>query len=152
MSVGICTVTKVFLKSSPEYLPRLRTIVGCLADGVGMDEQEADDAKLAVTEVCVNAIRHGSPRGIEDSVSIEFTALGDTITANVTDCGGGIEYEASSDHSILAGLGTQLIHKLTDSVCLTDNTSGLTVSLIKRAKNTPCLENAIADPVGLHRN
>lgn len=152
MSVSIATITKVFLKSSPEYLTRLRTIVGCLADGVGMDTQETEDAKLAMTEVCVNAIRHGSPRGIEDTISVEFTSVGDTISADVTDCGGGIDYELPLNSSIIAGLGTQLINKLTDNVCLTNQTSGLTVSLMKRAKNTPCFENAVDDPIVLHRN
>ncbi len=67
-------LTKVSLKSCPYYLPRVRKIVGCLAEGIGMDEREIDEARLALSEACANAIRHGSPRGGEDNVRITFRA------------------------------------------------------------------------------
>lgn len=149
--MGVGSVTKVFLKSSPEYLPRLRTIVACLAEGVGMDHQEVEDTKLALTEVCSNAMRYGSPGGIEDTVSVELTALGNTITADVTDNGAEADSKAIVSHLDI-GLGMKLIQSLTDTVRFTDRNNGLTVSLTKRAKNASYFESALEEPVGLRRN
>ena len=39
-------LTKVSLRSCPDYLPRVRKIMSCLAEGVGMDQQEIDEANL----------------------------------------------------------------------------------------------------------
>ena len=133
MSVGLDTITKVSLKSDPEYLPRVRRIMACLADSVGMDQQETQDAALALSEVCTNAIRHGSPHGSDDQVFITLMASNGTLTADVTDCGASsnISVESSKDSS---GLGIRLVQMLTDSVQFISHTTGNTVRLIKKAK------------------
>jgi len=130
MSSPVTSETRVCLKSSPEYLPRLRKIVACLADSVGMDEQEMDEVKLVLTEACVNAIRHGSPNGDIDNVLVTFQASGHILTADVTDSG-------SSDSSAepAAGLGVRIMRKLTDSLEFIRHHAGLTVRLTKRAKS-----------------
>ena len=135
MSVGVDTITKVSLKSDPEYLPRVRKILACLADSVGMDQQETNDVALALSEVCTNAIRHGSPHGSEDQVFITLTTSDRTLTADVTDCGNPIQH-SPDPYKNTTGLGIRLIRMLTDSVQFINHATGNTVRLIKRAKSS----------------
>ena len=129
MSVSADVVTKVSLASCPEYLTRVRRIAACLANSVGMGRQEADDTALVLTEACANAIRHGSPNGANDRVSIIFKSSGRTIVADVTDCG-------RPKHKIKEtgnGFGLRLMRVLTDNMQFVKHKSGLTVRLTKRA-------------------
>ena len=125
-------VMKVSLESSPDYLPRVRRIVGCLADSLGMDQQETDETKLALTEACVNAIRHGSPQGAKDRVEITLAASDDTITLNIIDSGGASKLDA---HEV-SGFGMRLMRSLADRVQLLGHKTGLTVRLTKRARTS----------------
>ena len=124
------TVIRVSIQSSPDYLPGVRRIASCLADGVGMDRQEADDTTLVLTEACVNAIRHGSPRGVEDRVSITFVSSERAIVADVTDSGGRTGLPRTAGQG---GFGMRLMSLLADSVEFIKHTKGLTVRLTKRA-------------------
>ena len=133
MSMGSDTVTRVSLKSCPDYLPRVRRIVACLPDSVGMDDQESNETALVLTEACVNAMRHGSPRGADDNVSIILRATSHAIIADVTDSGGSSvrpeEVNRNED-----GLGVRLMRMLSDSVQFLKHKTGLTVRLTKSAR------------------
>ena len=129
MSVTEDNVTRVSLRSCTDYLPRIRRIAACLADSVGMDRQQTEDAALVLNEACVNAIRHGSPNGADDRVSITFKSTHDTIVADVTD-GGGPHPEVEK---IDEGLGIRLMRLLSDHIELISGSDGLTVRLTKRA-------------------
>ncbi|MHB9037294.1 MAG: ATP-binding protein [Armatimonadota bacterium] len=146
MSISFDCETRVSLKSSPDYLPRIRKIVACMADSVGMDQQETDEAKLALTEACVNAIRHGSPQGNQDSVIITLRASESTITADVTDCGGPAEL---TDDGVEEGFGVRLMRKLADKVQFIKHKTGLTVRLTKQAKKA---RRVMSEPTDMSRN
>lgn len=135
MSVSADSITEVSLKSCPEYLPRIRTIVACLADSVGMDAREISDTTLALTEACANAIRHGSPRGADDSVVVTLKSSPNMLTADVTDCGDASELVLTSGVDAKGrGMGLRLMRMLSDSVQFIGHKTGLTVRLTKRAK------------------
>jgi len=131
------TITEVSMPSNPNYLGRLRRIIGCLADCAGMDAKEVHDAKLALTEACANAIRHGSPRGEHDRVTVRFSSALGTVVAEVSDHGEGFDPAAlTARHSSeLGGLGIPLMEALTDEVEFLRNGGGMTVRLVKRAKS-----------------
>lgn len=133
MSVGVDTITEVSLRSSADYLPRIRTIVACLADSVGMDQQETDDAASILTEACSNAMSSDSPRSADDRVVITLKASHDGITADVTDCGGKSELPPETAGGS-ACLGITLMRILADSVQFIKHRTGLTVRMTKRAK------------------
>lgn len=82
MPVNVDVVTKVSIKSNPEYLTRISRIVSCLADSVGMDNEETRNAALVLNGACINAMNCGSAG---DSVSIDLVTYGHTIMMNVTD-------------------------------------------------------------------
>lgn len=136
MSTTIVTETKVSLKSDPEYLPRIRRIIACLADGAGMDRKEIDEASLALTEACVNAIRHGSPNGPDDSVDISLRVSPYTLVADVSDNGTGLEMtDKALNKPELSGMGMRLMRMLSDSVQFIRQKTGLTVRLTKHARH-----------------
>lgn len=130
-------VTEVSIKSNPDYLSRLRRIIGCLADCAGMDAKEVHDAKLAVTEACANAIRHGSPQGLEDKVSIKISQMAGTVITEVTDHGSGFNPDEIRPRPIAqpGGLGIPLMKALTDEIEFLKNGKGMTVRLVKRARS-----------------
>jgi anti-sigma regulatory factor (Ser/Thr protein kinase) len=130
MAVAVDTVTTVTLKG-PDYLRRVRRIVECMAASVGMDSEEANDAALALSEACVNAMRYGSPHGFEDHVCVTLQAHGRTLKAEVTDCGGP---DAFTDN-VKEGMGIHLMRALADEVEFIKRSSGLTVRLSKCAKH-----------------
>ena len=145
------TVTRVSIQSSPDYLPRVRRIAACLADGVGMNRQETDDTTLVLTEACVNAIRHGSPNGVEDRVSITFTSLERAIVADVTDSGR--QTTLPEDFADGGGFGVRLMRLLADSVEFIKHATGLTVRLTKRAGSSQAVRRVANDKSGrVHRN
>ncbi|MBI2843632.1 MAG: ATP-binding protein [Armatimonadetes bacterium] len=125
------------MPSNPDYLSRLRRIVGRLADSAGMSAKEKYDTKLAITEACANAIRHGSPQGIEDRVSVRFSTISGAVVAEVTDRGGGFDPTGlhSRPTTEPGGLGIPLMRAMTDGVEFLKNGSGMTVRLIKRANS-----------------
>jgi hypothetical protein len=85
MSVNVDVVTKVSIKSNPEYLARVSRIISCLADSVGMDNEETRNAALALNGACVNAMNCGPT---SDSVSIDLVTSGHTILMDVADSTG----------------------------------------------------------------
>lgn len=127
--MGTSRITRVCLKSCPDYLPRVRRIAACVAESVGMDRDEVEDATLAVNEACANAIRHGSPQGAEDRVFVSLSSSIRGLTAEITDCGGRSAVIEQQDHG---GLGVYLMRALTDEVQFVPGTAGLTVKLTKR--------------------
>lgn len=152
MSVATDTITKVSLKSSPDYLPRVRRIVACLADSVGMDQQETHDAALLLTEAYVNAIQHGSPMGSCDNVQIVFKACSDSITMDITDFGGAHNIPDNIGEAN-SGFGVRLMKMLADSVEFIKHKAGLTVRLTKKAKLAPAVRPVNAkETIALHRN
>lgn len=136
MSENRQTVTEVSIPSNPNYLERLRRIVGCLADHAGMTTKEAHDAKLAVTEACANAIRHGSTEGTDDKVSIRISSAGPTVVTEVTDRGEGFDPAKLVTRPISepGGLGIPLMRALSDDLQFERSLKGMTVRLVKTAK------------------
>ena len=127
----------ISIDSRPEHLPRLRTIVGCLAENVGMSSEEAKDTKLVITEACANAIRHGSPDGANSGVTIRLVARPGGMMAEVTDCGNGFDVEqipTPAPAERVGGLGIPLMKALSDRVEFFQSAKGMTVRLVKMVK------------------
>jgi len=129
-------VTEVSIHSNPYYLDRIRRITGCLAGCVGMSVSEIDDAKLALSEACANAIRHGSPQGQSDRVIVRFSSAGGALIAEVADRGGGFDPDDLPGRSSAepGGLGIPLMRALTDELEFLRNSKGMVVRLVKRAR------------------
>ncbi|MDO8683322.1 MAG: ATP-binding protein [Armatimonadota bacterium] len=129
----------ISIDSRPEYLPRLRTVIGCLAENMGMSTQEMQDTKLAITEACANAIRHGSPDGEQNAVVIKLVTSSRGFVAEVTDQGAGFDADTLVPNTILekpGGLGIPLMRAMADRVEFLRNAKGMTVRLLKKVKGS----------------
>lgn len=135
MTLGVSRVTTISLISSPDYLPLVRLIATCIAEGNGFTRDEASDAALALNEACTNAIRHGSPEGIQNRVTINIESDGGSFCAEVADCGGPASGTGISESG---GLGMCIMRGLTDEVRFEQRTTGLAVTLTKRHRETDC--------------
>lgn len=76
------------------------------------------DIRVAVGEALANAIRHGSPHGEEDSVSVTVSVYPDRVMFVVTDRGEGFDGECASDGDPYAasGRGVMFMRALMDKV------------------------------------
>lgn len=129
----------ISIDSRPEHLTRLRTIVGCLAEDVGMSSRETQDTKLAITEACANAIRHGSPDGANSAVTIRLLARPGGMVAEVTDNGNGFDVDslpAPAPAERSGGMGIPLMKALADRVEFFRDAKGMTVRLVKMVKGS----------------
>lgn len=118
----------------PEHLGQVRRIAACYAQCVGLDKDETEDVALAVTEACVNAIRHGSPDELRDNVIVSFQAFDKALTAEVIDFGGARAIPGVPEGPE-PGYGLRLMRELCDGVEYARSDRGLTLRLTKHAKS-----------------
>lgn len=118
-------------------LHRARLFVDRITRDAGLDDAERAAFELAITEVVSNAIRHGSPRGERDRVTLRIVEEETRIVVTIRDQGVGFVPEritlpdphTFADH----GRGLYLIHALADEVDY-DRTDGTLVRLVKNKK------------------
>ena len=134
------TELSITIDSRPDHLSRLRKVIGCLAAKAGMTSDEIQDTKLAVTEACANAIRHGSPDGEDSTVQIKLVADSSGMLAEVSDQGWGFDIDSlviPAPAERAGGLGIPLMRALSDRVEFLRTTEGMTVRLFKRVRTRP---------------
>jgi len=120
-----------------QALHQTRLFIDAITREAGLDEAERAAFELAITEVVSNAIRHGSPRGAEDRVTLTVVEEETRIVVTVHDQGVGFVPEritlpdphSYADH----GRGLYLIHALADEVEYS-RSDGTTVRLVKKKK------------------
>lgn len=93
-----------------------RTLNGAMR-AIGIEQGDADDVTLAVSEACTNVLDH-----VEDGDEYEVVCslFHDVMAIDVVDTGRGFDYDslghAPADHSAEEGRGLHLIRSLTDGV------------------------------------
>lgn len=130
-----CGSTTTVTFSDSSHIARVRRIAACVAKYAGMGQQESDDVALAVTEACVNAVRHGCPNGAEDRVVVSFTTDDASVTAEVTDSGRTSQIPGSPNGPE-PGYGLRLIDELCDETAYACHAGALTLRLTKRSNST----------------
>jgi len=99
-------------------LARMRSDVCGALESLGIDESAFFDIRVAVGEALSNAIRHGSPRGEHDHVSVLISAYRDRVVLSITDRGEGFDGEPAGDGDPYAssGRGVMFMRALMDDV------------------------------------
>jgi serine/threonine-protein kinase RsbW len=118
-------------------LHQARQFMDGITREAGLDDADRAAFELAITEVVSNAIRHGSPRGAEDRVTLRVVDEETRIVVTIQDQGVGFVPEqitlpdprTFADH----GRGLYLIHALADEVEYS-RTDGTSVRLVKKKK------------------
>lgn len=102
----------------PASLAKVRGEVCVLLEPLAIPEPVFFDIRVAVGEALANAIRHGSPRGDADPVSVTVSAYSDRVVIVITDRGEGFDGDASSDGDPYAssGRGVMFMRALMDRV------------------------------------
>lgn len=118
----------------PDSLARARAEVCDLLDPLGIPEAVFFDIRVAVGEALANAIRHGSPHGAHDAVSVSVSAHEDRIVLVVADRGAGFDGETASDGDPYAssGRGVMFMRALMDQVDFTPLPGGGTAVTLVR--------------------
>jgi anti-anti-sigma factor len=121
--------------SDAMHMSAVRNRVGEIVAPLGLTESAIFDIKVAVGEALTNAVRHGSPRGQNDSVVVEVRAFPERVDIVVSDSGCGFNgvAECSEDDFAPGGRGVLFMRALMDGVEFLPNAAGGTdVLLAKR--------------------
>jgi serine/threonine-protein kinase RsbW len=125
------------LPAAVRSLHEARVFVDTIAREAGLEESDRAAFALAITEVVSNAIRHGSPHGADDTVTLSVVEEETRLVVTVRDQGEGFvperitlpEPQSFADH----GRGLYLIHALVDEVEYF-RADGTAVRLVKKKK------------------
>lgn len=111
-------VREIEFPALPASLARVRAEVCEILEPLAIPETVFFDIRVAVGEALANAIRHGSPRGGADPVSVSVEAYDDRVVLVITDHGTGFDGEAASDGDPYAssGRGVMFMRALMDRV------------------------------------
>lgn len=127
-------VDSLSLAAGVEALPRIRAQVCELLGDVDMSEAALFDVRVAVGEALANAIRHGSPGGMADTVLVTVFVYEDRVAIRVTDSGTGFDGTAGGNDDLYAasGRGVMFMRALVDRVDFSAAPGGGTsVTLVK---------------------
>jgi serine/threonine-protein kinase RsbW len=109
---------------SPEYVGVVRYVVAALARLGGLEPEVVEDAKLAVSEACTNAVTMTVRQGSDEPVLVEGWVEGDRVQLSIFDRStsplNGERHEGGStdslDFSFERGLSLPLLESLVDEI------------------------------------
>ena len=122
------------LKSDPRYLSLLRAVTADVCGELGLACEVIDGVKLAVGEGVANAMEHGSPNGMADSITVVFVKTEDGLRIEVIDQGPGVCMPVNTRRCRRRnrGFGLRLIRNLMDKVEFLDVPKGAHLVMTKR--------------------
>ncbi len=121
-----------------EYVSLIRLTVASIANRMGFDVEEIEDIKVALSEACSNAIKHGGCAE-DENFTVQFTREQKRLLISVADSGKGYSVESVEppNTEILneGGLGIFIIKSLMDDVRITSgNRQGTSITMIKNLR------------------
>jgi len=130
-------IFKFSVPGKPEYVGTVRMAISSLANNVGFDVEAIEDIKVAVSEACTNAIRHGKQENGSFEVSCEMEK--DKLVVSVIDQAGGYDQNAYCEPCLSlpkeGGLGIFIIKALMDEVDIfTELGEGTKIKMVKYAR------------------
>ncbi len=138
----VSDTVKLTIPAKADYLVLCRLVLSGIAMQTRMSEIELADLKLAVTEVCGNAVQHGATAAT-GVVRIVYRVEPDAIEVSVEDDGAGpafldMEEAALTDGPAESGMGLAIVRAVMDEVVLEDGASaqGTVVRMRKRLAAT----------------
>jgi anti-anti-sigma factor len=133
--VGQWEVARFVLPATPQTCALARRIVLAEAARVPLAKEDLVDLELAVGEAFANAVRHGSPRGAEDRITLRTLHSGDAFVVEITDRGRGFDRSQltppSPEEIREGGMGILYMEQLMDAATFESGQWGTTVRLTK---------------------
>ena len=127
---------EICLSARPENVALARLALVGVAAMSNATVDEIADLKLAVSELCTNAVVHAYEDG-EGYVLLRFTSAGDSLTVEVADAGIGFDAEpadarVSAPQSESGRLGLVIARAIADELVVHSGSAGSRVVLSKR--------------------
>lgn len=129
MSTPASSTVRLTLPAKAEYLILVRLALAGIAREVPISESALADLKLAVTEVCGNAVRHAY-RDTAGVVRVRFTVDAEAIDVAVEDDGPGLELDALPEGPMLGeelleeGMGLAISRSIVDELVVDEREDG----------------------------
>ena len=125
------------MSARPENLALARLALTGVAAGVDAPDEVVADLKLAVTEICTNAIQHAYPMASADNeIVVRYTAGTGTLLVEVRDEGVGFEPSDRPLHPLLngeeRGMGLLIVEALADELRISSGGDGTRVVFVRR--------------------
>ncbi len=123
------------LPGKPEYVSVARLTVSGIASRMGFDVEAIEDIKLAVSEACTNAIKHGCKEAVEH-YEINISTDENCLSISISDKGCGFEMGKvdcpDTQNPREGGMGLFIIKTLMDEVNVSSlPDSGCTINMKK---------------------
>jgi anti-sigma regulatory factor (Ser/Thr protein kinase) len=114
-------------------VPTARRWVEQLAAESGLRDGGLFEFVLAVGEALANAVRHGSPHGGQNQVTVLFSRLPGGVSVEVRDEGGGFVSSPLCPPDVLAGAGRGItfMRRMSDELEFECGPAGTRVRLVK---------------------
>lgn len=106
------------VQADARLMAEVRSRVAAMLEPLGLSESTVFDIKVATGEALANAIRHGSPAGLDDRVGLVVAAYDDRVEILVSDSGCGFDGHAVVSQDVFApsGRGVLFMRALMDAV------------------------------------
>jgi serine/threonine-protein kinase RsbW len=134
----VSSTVRLTIPAKTDYLVLCRLVLSGIAMQVRMSEIELADLKLAVTEVCGNAVQH-SGTAQPGVVRVVYEVGADAVEVSVEDDGRGAAFPDVNEDVLLdgpveSGMGLAIVRAVMDEVVLEDGPSdqGTVVRMMKR--------------------
>ncbi len=130
------TVIELEIPAKPRYVGVVRLIASSLARMQDFREEAIDDLKIAISELCTNAIIHTSNKGGLSPVVVRYITGDDFIQVEVQDNGPGFDAACvgrlRENGLVEKGYGIPLIKSLVDEFfCDSDPATGTRIRITK---------------------
>ncbi|MBI3946457.1 MAG: ATP-binding protein [Armatimonadetes bacterium] len=128
---------QIHIPSHERHLPDVRRLIERVSIPTWLTAEDVADLKLAATEACLNAIRHGSPEGRDGTVAVVVRPRLEEVVVEVCDEGPGFDPKWVRRSPFPAGengRGVKLIDSLVDRAEYRRTGTGQRVRLTKRSR------------------
>jgi len=131
--------TRFTVPALVENMSEARVRVCELVAPLSLADPAMFDLKVAVGEALANAVRHGSPGGADDTVSVTVSAFPDRVVVAIADSGAGFDGDPASGDDVYAsgGRGVMFMRALMDRVEFVRAQDGGTLVCLTKRLSAP---------------
>jgi serine/threonine-protein kinase RsbW len=126
-TAGDSRTVRLIIPAKAEYITLSRLALSGLSRVRPLSDAPIADLKLALTEACSNSVRHAYGNG-DGHVEISFELRQDRLVVEVSDDGGGFQFDESTKDTDAelseGGLGIAIIRSIADEVEIGDGPEG----------------------------
>lgn len=117
-------------------LPNARRRIVAFAEICGMGGTRLFELHVAAGEALANALRHGSPRGADDDITVRFFCYADEVAVEIGDHGTGMDAApiCAPEPTQVAGRGIHFMRTMSDDMLVACGPGGTRVLLVKRLR------------------